>query len=80
MNRHHTKCSNVSHPLDWLEAHDVKRLFQHPARGFTEEDPAHIHLNDLPRDPVLLDAVAHVVELGKRGAQFVQVVAESVGK
>ena len=70
----------MSHPLDWLETHDVKCLFQHLGRGLTEEDPAHIHLNDLPSDPVLLDAVAHVVELGERGAQLVQVVAERVGK
>ena len=58
----------------------MESLLQDSGGRFAEENPAHIDLDDLPRDPVFLHAVADIVELSEGGAQLVEVVAQSVGK
>ena len=58
----------------------MEALLENSSCGLAEQDSTHVDLHNLPRDSILLDAVANVVELCERGAELVEVVAEGVGE
>ena len=51
---------------------------KHSCSRLAEEYATHVDLHDLPCHTILLNAVAHVVELRERRAQLIEVVTQRV--
>lgn len=51
---------------------------QHHECGFTQQETTHVDLDDITGDPILLDTIAHVVELCEGCAHLVCIITEMV--